>query len=51
MSSILGSIRLGILYLGRYGRKCYTSVVLGESDDTLLREGKMHPFVHLSIVF
>ena len=37
--------------LGPYECKGYTSVVLGYSEVTLLREGGMHPFVHLSIVF
>ena len=39
---------LGIVYHGHYGGKCYTLVVLGLSEVAVFREGRMHPFIHLS---
>ena len=39
-----------ILNLSNYKSKGYASVVLGDSEVTFLREGRMQPFVHLYFI-
>ena len=51
--SILGSMPLRIVYLGRHGCKGYTLVVLGYSEVTLLREredASLYPSVNCLLV-